>query len=45
MDTREAYYPHELPEEWVQALRAADTSHLDPQLDRLMDDKDPLQKP
>jgi len=37
-DTRKAYYAHELPEEWVETLKAADTSHLDPTLDRLMDD-------
>jgi len=37
-DTRQAYYAHELPEEWVNALDTANTGHLDPQLDRLMDD-------
>jgi len=37
-DTRKAYYAHELPDEWVDALDTADLSHLDPQLDRLMDD-------
>jgi prevent-host-death family protein len=37
-DTRRAYYAHELPGEWVEALDKADTGHIDPQLDRLMDD-------
>lgn len=37
-DTRQAYYAHELPEEWVEALNKADASHIDPRLDLLMDD-------
>lgn len=36
-DTRQAYYAHELPDEWVAALEASDTSHIDPALDDLMD--------
>jgi prevent-host-death family protein len=36
-DTRKAYYAHELPEEAVAALEVVDFSHIDPELDRLMD--------
>ena len=38
LDTRKAYFAHELPADWVEALGQVDTSHLDPELDRLMDD-------
>ncbi len=34
---RGAFYAHELPEEVVAALPVADFSHIDPDLDRLMD--------
>ena len=36
-DTRRAYYAHEVPEKWLSALDKADYSHIDPDLDRLMD--------
>ena len=36
-DTRQANYAHELPDEWVSELKKADLSHIDPQLDQLMD--------
>lgn len=36
-DTRKHYYAHELPSEWVEALEKADFSHLDPELDKLLD--------
>ena len=36
-DTRQAYYAHELPDEWAEELRKADFSHISPQLDQLMD--------
>lgn len=36
-DTRKAYYAHELPDEVVEALRNSDLSHIDPNLDLLMD--------
>ena len=36
-DTRQAYLVEDLPEEWIDALRNADLSHLDPALDVLMD--------
>lgn len=36
-DTRQAHYAHELPEDVVKALKEADFSHIDPELDKLMD--------
>lgn len=36
-DTRQAYYIHELPKEWIDEMRNTDLSHLDPALDALMD--------
>ena len=36
-DTRRAYYAHELPDEFVEALKNSDFSHIDPKLDLLMD--------
>lgn len=37
-DTRRAYFAHELPDAWVGALESAKVEHLDPKLDRLLDD-------
>lgn len=36
-DTRKAHFAHELPGEVVEALQNADFSHIDPELDKLMD--------
>lgn len=36
-DTRRAWFTHELPDAWVSALAGADVSHIDPDLDVLMD--------
>ena len=36
-DTRRAYYAHEVPDEWLAALDKADFSHIDPNLDKLLD--------
>jgi prevent-host-death family protein len=36
-DTRRALFTHELGGEWQAALALADTSHIDPGLDALMD--------
>jgi prevent-host-death family protein len=36
-DKRRAYHIHELPEEWRTALDNTDLSHIDPQLDTLID--------
>jgi prevent-host-death family protein len=35
-DTRQAFYTHELPDEWVVALETSAFDHLDPKLDELM---------
>lgn len=40
-DTRKAYYTHELPEEWVEALERATFDHLDPSFDHLIEDHKP----
>ena len=36
-DTRQAYYVHELPDEWLAALESADYSQLDTSLDHLIE--------
>jgi len=36
-DTRQAYFAHELPDDVVKALEGSDFSHIDPELDKLMD--------
>ena len=40
-DTRKAYYAHELPDEWIEALQNATFDHLDPSFDHLLDDPQP----
>jgi prevent-host-death family protein len=39
LDTRKAYYAHELPEAWREALEKATFDHLDPTLDHLLEKK------
>lgn len=34
---RQAYYAHGLPKEVIEALEVVDFSHIDPELDRLLD--------
>lgn len=36
-DTRRAYAVEELPDEWLEALKAAEYGKADPELDKLMD--------
>lgn len=36
-DTREAYAVEDIPQEWAEALENVDLSHIDPELDKLMD--------
>ena len=37
-DTRQVYLVEDLPEEWIEAIANADFSHIDPELDRLLDE-------
>lgn len=36
--TRQAFRVEEIPEEWIEAIAKADFSHIDPELDRLLDE-------
>jgi prevent-host-death family protein len=36
-DTRRAFYAHEIPQDWQQALDSATFDHLDPSFDHLVD--------
>jgi prevent-host-death family protein len=36
-DTRRAYAVEEIPEDWAEALDNVDLSHIDPELNKLMD--------
>lgn len=37
LDTRRVWLAEELPDDWIEAIAAATTDHIDPALDRLMD--------
>ena len=37
-DTRQAFLIEDIPEDWIEAIANADFSHIDPELDRLLDE-------
>ena len=35
-DSRRAWFAHEIPDEWLPALAAANVDHIDPELNKLL---------